>query len=118
MIQIYKLTKEQIRTAISNGEFGDDVIKSNKNVAVIMSQSWCPQWIMLNLWIKTIPKESDIRIYTSVYDQESYFNEFMYFKETVFLNQKVPYIRYYIDGKCVKETNYTSKGFFLNVFKL
>jgi hypothetical protein len=118
MSHTVKLSEAQIRTALSNGEFGDDVIKSTKNVAVIMSQSWCPQWLMLNLWLKTLPKESDIHIYTTVYDQELYYEEFMAFKETVFKNWEIPYIRYYIDGKCIKETNYTSRGFFLNVFKV
>jgi hypothetical protein len=116
MIHTYKLTEEQVKAAISNGEFCDDIITSNKNVAVIMSQSWCPQWLMMNVWLKTLPKEADIDIYTTIYDQEIYFNEFMHFKETVFLNDKVPYIRYYIDGKCMKKTNYTSRGFFLNTF--
>jgi hypothetical protein len=117
MIHTYKLTEEQIRTALAHGEFGDDVIKANRNVAVIMSQSWCPQWFMLNLWLKTLPKESDIHIFTTVYDQEIYQDEFMKFKETVFLNREIPYIRYYINGTFVKDTNYTSRGFFLNVFK-
>ena len=40
----------------------------------------------------------------------------MRFKETVFRNHQVPYIRYYIEGRLVKETNYTSKDFFLKVF--
>lgn len=116
MISKCELSKEQIRAAIRGGEFGDDVIRAGKNVAVIMSQSWCPQWTMVSRWLESIPEETDLNIFTVVYDGKDYFHEFMAFKETVFGNSEVPYIRYYIEGKLVKETNYTSKDFFLKVF--
>lgn len=116
MLRIFKLTDEQIRETIIHGEFSNDIICSNAKTAIIMSQSWCPQWMMVNHWLKTIPENFDIHIYTSIYDKEKYYHEFMHFKETVFKNHEVPYIRYYINGNLVKETNYTSKDFFMNVF--
>lgn len=116
MSRKHELTEEQIRTAIGNGEFGDDVIRSARNVAVVMSQSWCPQWMAVSRWIDAVPDEADVEIFVVVYDGKKYFNEFMTFKETVFGNSDVPYIRYYVDGKLIKETNYTSKDFFLKTF--
>ena len=98
------------------GEFGDDVIRSARCIAVVMSQSWCPQWTAVDRWMNTLPAEAEISIFSVVYDNEPYFEEFMRFKETVFRNHQVPYIRYYIDGRLVKETNYTSKDFFLKAF--
>jgi hypothetical protein len=116
-METISLSEAQIHLTISKGEFPDDIINSEKNVAVIMTQSWCPQWMMMSLWLKTISVESSVNIYSIIYDKEPYFNEFMTFKENVFGNRQVPYVRYYIDGKLVKETNYTSKDFFLGVFK-
>ena len=116
MAELNKLTDAQVRNAIAAGEFGDDVIRSSRCVAVVMSQSWCPQWHMVERWLGALPCEAEIDIYSVVYDNEPFFEEFMRFKETVFRNHQVPYIRYYIDGRLVKETNYTSKDFFLKVF--
>jgi hypothetical protein len=118
MAERIELSDEQISDAIKNGEFGNDVLCSKKNVAVIMSQSWCPQWSMLNRWLDAYADNPDIDIYVVVYDKKNYFREFLHFKETVFGNDAVPYIRYYIGGKLVKETNYTSKDFFCGVFGL
>ena len=112
----YTLTEAQVRHAIAAGEFGDDVIRSSRCVAVVMSQSWCPQWHAVERWLGALPREAEIDIYTVVYDNEPYFEDFMRFKETVFGNHQVPYIRYYVDGRLIKETNYTSKDFFLKAF--
>jgi len=116
MATTHELTGEQIAFAIENREFGDDVLLSNRCVAVVLSQSWCPQWMMVSRWLDKLPDEADIDIYISVYDRKDYYQEFMHFKETVFDNREVPYIRYYRDGKLFKETNYTSKDFFLKSF--
>ncbi|MFP4705759.1 MAG: hypothetical protein ACLFMV_13210 [Spirochaetaceae bacterium] len=39
-----RLTDEQVRYAMQHGEFGEDVRGASENVAVILTQSWCPQW--------------------------------------------------------------------------
>ena len=116
MIRKYDLTEEQISKTLIHNEFGDDIIRSCKNVAVIMSQGWCPQWMMVSRWLDCLSEEADINIFITVYDRENYYETFMHFKETIFGNRQVPYIRYYIDGALVKETNYTSKDFFLQAF--
>lgn len=113
---ISSLTEQQIQDTISEKEFPDGILNTGKNVAIIMTQSWCPQWMMMSSWLKNIDAESDINIYTVIYDKEPYFHEFMTFKETIFGNRQVPYVRYYIGGKLVKETNYTSKDFFISAF--
>ena len=116
MSKKFELTEEQIHLAIKNGEFSDEIIRSGKKVAVVMSQGWCPQWMMVDRWLDKLPEEADINIFVTVYDKENYYQEFMHFKETVFGNRQVPYIRYYLDGVLFKETNYTSKDFFLKAF--
>ena len=116
MTQRHRLTEPQIRHAIEHGEFGGDVIRSARNVAVIMSQSWCPQWHAVSRWLDALPPEKEILVFSVVYDEEPFYEEFMRFKETVFGNGEIPYIRYYRDGKLIRETNYTSKDFFLKAF--
>jgi hypothetical protein len=111
-----RVTDSQIRSTISTGEFPDEITGSAANVAVIMTQSWCPQWERMSSWIETIGEETGIRMYTVIYDREPYFHEFMSFKENIFGNDLVPYVRYYVEGSLVKETNYTSKDFFLKTF--
>ena len=110
------LTQAQIRRAIDSGEFGNDVVRSAPRVAVVMTQSWCPQWHAVSRWIDELAQEAGLDIFTVVYDEEPFYEEFMHFKETVFGNGLIPYIRYYAEGRLVKETNYTSKDFFLKAF--
>jgi hypothetical protein len=116
MAELYTLTEKQIRHAMSTGEFGEDVIGCTEKVAVVMSQSWCPQWTAVSRWMSALPENEHISIFSVVYDEEPFFEEFMSFKENVFGNREVPYIRYYRDGRLFRETNYTSKDFFLKAF--
>ncbi|MGL4370785.1 MAG: hypothetical protein ACRCUT_14100, partial [Spirochaetota bacterium] len=113
-----ELTDEQIRGAVESGEFGGDVTGAAENVAVVMSQDWCPQWLIVKRWLEQLPESCGIRIFVTVYNQKDYYHEFMHFKETVFGNREIPYIRYYRNGALIKETNYTSKGFFLKSFEI
>ncbi len=48
------------------------------------------------------------------YDRESFFEDFMEFKENVFGNRSVPYVRYYRDGELIAESNYISRQGFLS----
>lgn len=58
----------------------------------------------------TLGKQADI--YVLEYDKESWYEEFLAFKEDILGNREVPYIRYYRDGTLVGETNFiSSQGF-------
>lgn len=122
MIILKKLTEEQIRAAMARGEFADDVIPPKRNVAVLMTQSWCGQWLIMQHWLaKEARKGADhdsleIDLFVLEYDQEPHFAEFLAFKEQVFGNTYVPYLRFYRDGRLVKESNYLPKSAFFAVF--
>jgi len=47
------------------------------------------------------------------YDKEPFFEDFMEFKEDVFGNRSVPYVRYYRNGELIAESNYISQQGFL-----
>ena len=121
MIKRREITEEQGRGAIGGGEFGEDIRNSSRCVAVVMTQDWCPQWSTLESALEALQKEKkpddfDIDVYELVYNLTSYSGEFMAFKEKVFGNSEIPYVRYFIDGKLAAESNWISKDGFLQKF--
>lgn len=120
MINRRKITEKQTREAIANGEFGKEVVASQKHVAIILTQSWCSQWVHLNRSLESLEQkyEYEIDIYELEYDKVDYFDDFRRFKENTLKNDLIPYIRYYTDGKLVGETNYVSVNEFLSMFNL
>ena len=89
-------------TAIRNGEFGEDIIHSAEKVAVILTQSWCPQWYSMQKFVGDVP---DVDVWLLEYDRVDYFDAFREFKETRLGNDQIPYIRYYSGGALVAQSN-------------
>ena len=122
MLKRAKLSEEQARFAMEQGEFGEDVRNADENVAVVMTQGWCPQWTSMNVWLGFMkrrgePQDLDITVLEFIYDKVNFFPQFMSFKENHFGNYEIPYIRYYKHGKPVSESNYTTSGDFLARFE-
>ncbi|MDA8429676.1 MAG: hypothetical protein M0T70_10520 [Geobacteraceae bacterium] len=108
------ITKDQALDAITNGEFGEDIIRSAEKVAVILTQSWCPQWHSMKIFVANYPAAE---VYVLEYDRTDYFDEFRQFKERQFANDQIPYVRYYSKGVFVAESNSVSEELFhLNLF--
>jgi glutaredoxin len=103
-----ELSKEQALFLIENKDFQSGVVDNGKTI-VVVSQSWCPQWKFLKKWLFNIETDEELTIYELEYDKKEFFNEFMTFKEKFWGNYEVPYLRYYIDGELVEETNYTNE---------
>lgn len=122
MITIKKITEEQARRAITTGEFSDELISSATNVALILTQDWCPQWTAMAGWLDSWeeidkPQDIDVDIFTLVYNKTPIEREFMKFKETVLNNYEIPYVRYYVNGEFIGDSNYLSRGEFIRRFK-
>lgn len=115
MINRKVLSKEQVLAAMETGEFGRDVTASNEIVAVVMTQDWCPQWAAMRNWLYEFPVEKDIDIYELVYNKVDYFHEFRDFKESIWKNDEIPYLRYYRNGALVNESNYVGMQHFKNL---
>lgn len=109
MINKKQITEEQARYAIDTGEFDKSVIASKNKVVVILTQNWCPQWKNLKSWIYDISTDEDIDVYELEYNKTDYFDEFRSFKENVWRNFDVPYLRFYEAGVLVGQTNYISQ---------
>ncbi|MFZ2782683.1 MAG: hypothetical protein WAZ99_07415 [Rectinemataceae bacterium] len=109
---IGKLTETQCRTAIARGEFADETRKAAPHTAIVLSQSWCPQCMWMRGYLDAIAAVPDVAIFWVEYDRESFFDDFREFKENVFGNFEIPYVRYYRDGILIRESNYVDKSGF------
>lgn len=116
MADLKQISNSQARDCIKNGEFAKEIIASKPKVAVVLTQSWCPQWAALKQWIGEI-RDPSMAIWLFIYDTSGIFEEFLAFKEQTFGNREIPYIRYYQAGKFVTATNYVDKDRFLKIFK-
>ena len=122
MIVRKEISEEQAKAAIERGEFAGDIISAHKNVALILTQGWCPQWTAMRGWLKSLEKKGkpgdvDIHVFELVYNNTPIEREFLQFKESVFNNYEIPYVRYYIDGTFVGDSNYVSKSEFVARFQ-
>ncbi len=111
MKQAKGITKEQALRAIRYHEFGDDIIKSNLRVAVLLTQDWCPRFSEMKRWIYDL--EDDFDLYELIYNKVDYFDDFRNFKETVWNNGLIPYVRYYQNGTLSTVSNNVTREEFL-----
>jgi hypothetical protein len=133
---IRKLTEAECRQAIQDGDFAPDVRGAAPLTAIVLTQSWCPQWRYLAGYLEKMDAELNVgakpgggtaaaaapgaavdtkpkaAILTLEYDRERFYEDFLAFKERVLGNHEVPYVRYYRNGALVGESNFISaQGF-------
>jgi hypothetical protein len=113
IVQMTRLNAAQCGYAIDKGEFGPEVIASAARVAVVLTQSWCPQWVMMRMWLDRAGKDAGAEVFYVEYDKEDFFEAFMTFKEDSFGNRSVPYVRYYRDGTFTGDSNYVGRDVFV-----
>ncbi len=51
MIHIISLSDDDCLYAIEQKEFSDAILNAGENVAVVMSQDWCPQWLQMKRFL-------------------------------------------------------------------
>ncbi len=105
------ITRDQAMRAIRFHEFGDEIIASNRRVAVLLTQDWCPRWRSMKSWICDL--DDDFDLYELIYNKVEYFDDFRNFKETVWNNRFIPYVRYYLNGTLSSVSNDVTKEEFL-----
>ena len=106
---------------MTNGEFSDTIKSAAPDMALILTQSWCPQWTFLKKNLDSFSRQNpqahpDLRIFYFVYDLSPLFQDFLSFKESVFGNNLIPYIRYYRGGVFTEDSNYVTVDGFLARF--
>jgi hypothetical protein len=115
-----KLTEDECLAAIEKGDFE---APAEGAAAVILTQSWCPQWQAVKSYLgkaEDAAKEAGAALCINYieYDLAPFFEKLMNFKEERFGNREIPYIRYYLDGKLAAESNYVSLEGFLHRLKI
>ena len=117
MINRHVLQNDDALYVVEHEEFDSRIISSKSKVVVIMTQDWCPQWRDMNTWIYNIQSEQEIDIYELIYNKIDSFDKFRGIKENKWQNHNIPYLRYYKDGKLIKETNYITKNAFSDLIQ-
>lgn len=108
-----RLTAEQCAQAMRDGDFGPEVRGAADRVAVVLTQAWCPQWVMMARWLGEAVESAGARAFYVEYDREDFYEPFMAWKEDSLGNRLIPYVRYYADGRLVGESNYVGKDAFV-----
>ncbi|HET7838848.1 MAG TPA: hypothetical protein VFL04_03750 [Rectinemataceae bacterium] len=108
-----KLNRQECLDAVERGDFDESIRAAAPSVAVVLTQSWCVQWQWMRSYLEQIGEEPGRQIFWVEYDNEDFFEPFMAFKEDVFGNREVPYVRYYRGGQFVKASNFIDKTGFL-----
>jgi hypothetical protein len=99
-----------IGALLRDGEFPESVRRAAERVVVVMTQGWCPQWHDMRSWLAEF--EDRAAIFFLVYDEHPDFGRIMGFKESVFKNFEVPYVRYYRDGRLITACNWLPRRTF------
>jgi hypothetical protein len=110
MQQYLTINDNQIEQLYEKLEFPESVRQHSEKVVVIMTQDWCPQWHAMDAYLNRFIDQASI--YLLIYNTRSDFDRIREFKEEVFNNREIPYIRYYYQGKFITETNYLPQGTF------
>jgi hypothetical protein len=111
---ICKLTEQECKNAMEKGAFEP----FQGTGAIILTQSWCPQWKAMKSYLPEAEKAGEITVRYVEYDTEVFFTEFMKFKENTYNNREIPYVRYFRQGVFSGESNYVSLQGFLHRLSL
>jgi hypothetical protein len=117
MLRRKTLSDDQAKAWMRDGELDEAVRADGDNVAVVLTQGWCPQWVSMNVWLNFMekrerPEDTDITVYQFLYDKVGFFDDFRRFKEQSLGNAEIPFVLYYQDGELIGTTNYvTSRDF-------
>ena len=113
-----KLSEDQVLEVIKTGEFSPDIIASKNKVVIILTQDWCPDWKNMREWLDTLDAAIDVDICELIYNKSEHFQDCLELKENKWNNRLIPYLRYYVDGVLIRESNYVTKEEFLKILDL
>ena len=109
------LSDDAIEKTIALGEFPDEVRNAAEKVVVVLTQDWCPDWHAMESFLPLFVDKAAIFVLN--YNKHRDFQKIMGFKEDVFDNREIPYLRYYHGGRFIVATNQLPKGTFEALLK-
>lgn len=110
MNNFLSLTEADLTATLAAGEIPESIRHAADHVIVIWTQDWCPQWADLERWV--LEEAIDIPVYLLVYNRHPRFQELMTFKEDIWKNREIPYVRHYVQGKMVAAHNWLPRTTF------
>lgn len=115
-MELIPIREEWVKHLLNSGSWPDEMLGRSRNVAILLTQDWCPQWTYMKEWLDAMETVPELSVFYVLYNRESYFMELMSFKESRFGNDRVPYVQYFQSGKKTGESNAVSQGNFLQHF--
>lgn len=109
------LSDEMITHTLETGEFPPEVRNAAEKVVVILTQDWCPDWHAMDAFLPEF--EGQVALFVLEYNRHPEFQTIMEFKEDVFQNREIPYLRYYHQGEFIVATNQLPRGTFAALLK-
>lgn len=109
------ITDEQIAQTLKDGEFPEAIRNAAEKVVVIMTQDWCHDWHAMEPFLPEFQDQA--AFFLLVYNLHPDFDAIREFKEDVFDNREIPYIRYYHGGQLIAKTNQLPKRTFEALLK-
>jgi len=109
------LSDEIIRQTIEAGDFPETVRGAAEKVVVVLTQDWCPDWHAMDAFLPEF--EDRVALFVLEYNRHPDFERIMGFKEDVFQNREIPYLRYYHQGRFIAGTNRLPRGTFEALLK-
>lgn len=108
MLTFKEIDDKEMQNIIDTKEVSENIKNASENVLAIFTQDWCGDWKGLERELNNNKDNSniDITIFICMYNQSSLYETFMNFKESIWQNELIPYLRYYKNGNFIKDTNH------------
>jgi len=99
----HSISDAQIAQTLKDGDFPPEIRNAAEKVLVIMTQDWCEDWHAMETFVPGY--EDQVTMFLLVYNLHPDFDAIREFKEDVFGNREIPYLRYYYRGQLIAKTN-------------
>jgi hypothetical protein len=109
------LSDAVVAQTLADGEFPAEVRNAAEKVVVVLTQDWCPDWHAMDAFLPSFADKAVL--FVLEYNKHPEFQKIMTFKEDVFGNREIPYLRYYHQGQLIVETNQLPRGTFEALLK-
>lgn len=104
------LSDEVLRRTMEEGEFPEEVRLAAEKVVVVLTQDWCSDWLAMEPFLGDFAQQ--VAVFVLEYNRHPDFEAILEFKEEVFGNREIPYLRYYHQGRFIVATNQLPRGTF------
>ena len=112
-VVVQKMSDADAQYIIDHQDVSAEMRNTSHYVACIATQSWCHQWHAMRAYFDS---DKDVVVWYYEYDLTDLFDPFREFKEQIWKNDQIPYIRYYRAGALVYESNYCLEKDFYDHF--